>query len=144
MARRYGEDLSGLTFAAWGLAFKPDTDDMRQSAAIVIIEELTKRGARINAYDPKAINEAKHCYLKGNQNVTYFDGKYDALTGCDAMILITECKEFRSPNFELMKELMKAPVIFDGRNQYDADEMLENGFEYYQIGVGQNSVEWPR
>ena len=144
VARRYGEDLSGLTFAAWGLAFKPDTDDMRQSAAIVIIEELTKRGARINAYDPKAINEAKHCYLKGNQNVTYFDGKYDALTGCDAMILITEWKEFRSPNFELMKELMKAPVIFDGRNQYDADEMLENGFEYYQIGVGQNSVEWPR
>ncbi|MEY8222096.1 UDP-glucose/GDP-mannose dehydrogenase family protein [Enterocloster aldenensis] len=144
VVKRFGEDLNGLTFAAWGLAFKPDTDDMRQSAAIVIIEELTRRGAKINAYDPKAINEAKHCYLKGNKKVTYFDGKYDSLTGCDAMILITEWKEFRSPNFALMKELLKTPVVFDGRNQYDSEEMKENGFEYYQIGVGQNNVEWPR
>lgn len=144
VVKRYGKDLNGLTFAAWGLAFKPDTDDMRQSAAIVIIEELTKRGARVNAYDPKAINEAKHCYLKGNKSVTYFDGKYDSLNGCDAMILITEWKEFRSPNFNLMKEMLKAPVIFDGRNQYDLNEMKEAGFEYYQIGVGKNNVEWSR
>lgn len=142
IVQKYGEDLSGCVFAAWGLAFKPDTDDMRQSAAIVIINELTKRGAKIHAYDPKAVNEAKKCYLKGNHDVTYFDGKYDSLTGCDAMILITEWKEFRSPNFELMKELMKAPVIFDGRNQYSADEMDELGFEYHQIGVGVKSVEW--
>lgn len=139
--KKYGEDLSGLTFAAWGLAFKPDTDDMRQSAAIVIIGELTKRGARVNAFDPKAVNEAKHCYLKGNKNVTYFDGKYDSLTGCDAMILITEWKEFRSPNFDLMKELLKTPVIFDGRNQYNPEEMKEKGFEYYQIGVGNGDAE---
>lgn len=142
--KRYGKDLSGLTFAAWGLAFKPDTDDMRQSAAIVIIEELTKYGAKIHAYDPKAVREAKHFYLKGNENITYYDGKYDSLAGCDAMLLITEWKEFRSPDFELMKELLKSPVIFDGRNQYDDDEMEELGFEYYQIGVGKQNVEWPR
>lgn len=136
-------EKTGYTFAAWGLSFKPDTDDMRQSAAIVIINELTKRGADIHAYDPKAVKEAKHCYLKGNTNVTYFDGKYDSLSGCDAMILITEWKEFRSPDYELMKELMKEPVIFDGRNQYDAGELAELGFEYHQIGVGMESVEWP-
>ena len=143
VVKKYGEDLTGHTFAAWGLSFKPDTDDMRQSAAIVIINELTKRGADIHAYDPKAVKEAKHCYLKGNTNVTYFDGKYDSLSGCDAMILITEWKEFRSPDYELMKELMKEPVIFDGRNQYDAGELAELGFEYHQIGVGMESVEWP-
>lgn len=144
IVKRFGGDLTGYTFAAWGLAFKPDTDDMRQSAATVIINELTGRGAKIHAYDPKAVNEAKRCYLKGNANVTYFDGKYDSLTGCDAMILITEWKEFRSPNYGLMKELLKAPVIFDGRNQYDAREMAELGFEYHQIGVGTENVEWPR
>ena len=136
VVEKYGENLSGRTFGVWGLAFKPDTDDMRMGSSIVIIEELTKRGARIHAYDPKAIMEAKTCYLKGNPNVKYFDGKYDALEGCDAMILVTEWKEFRSPNFELMKEMLKSPVIFDGRNQYDREEMEEYGFELYQIGVG--------
>lgn len=139
---RYGEDLTGFTFAVWGLAFKPDTDDMRCSAAIVIIDELTKRGATIHAYDPKAEREARECYLKGNQNVIYYDGKYDALRGCDAMILITEWKEFRSPDFERMMENLKAPVIFDGRNQYNPAEMKEYGNEYYQIGVGETSIEW--
>lgn len=136
VVEKYGENLSGRTFGVWGLAFKPDTDDMRMGSSIVIIEELTKRGARIHAYDPKAIMEAKMCYLKGNPNVKYFDGKYDALEGCDAMILVTEWKEFRSPNFALMKEMLKSPVIFDGRNQYDREEMEEYGFELYQIGVG--------
>lgn len=139
---RYGEDLKGKTFAAWGLAFKPDTDDMRCSAAIVIIDELTKRGAKIHAYDPKAEREARECYLKGNENVEYFDGKYDALKDCDALLLITEWKEFRSPDFDRMVENLKAPVIFDGRNQYNAAEMKEYGIEYHQIGVGQNAVEW--
>lgn len=136
VVEKYGENLSDRTFGIWGLAFKPDTDDMRMGSSIVIIEELTKRGARIHAYDPKAIVEAKTCYLKGNPNVKYFDGKYDALEGCDAMILVTEWKEFRSPNFRLMKEMLKSPVIFDGRNQYDREEMEEYGFELYQIGVG--------
>lgn len=139
---RYGEDLTGKTFAAWGLAFKPDTDDMRCSAAIVIIDELTKRGAKIHAYDPKAEREARTCYLKDNQNVEYFDGKYDALKGCDALLLITEWKEFRSPDFGRIIENLRAPVIFDGRNQYNAEEMKEYGIEYHQIGVGKNAVEW--
>lgn len=136
VVEKYGEDLTGKLFGVWGLAFKPDTDDMRQGSSIVIIEELTRRGAKIHAYDPKAIMEAKTCYLKDNPNVKYYDGKYDALEGCDAMILVTEWKEFRSPNFGLMKEMLKEPVIFDGRNQYDREEMEEYGFELYQIGVG--------
>ncbi len=139
---KYGEDLSGYTFAAWGLAFKPDTDDMRCSSAITIINELTKRGAKIHAYDPKAEKEARSCYLKENQMIEYFDGKYDALKGCDAMILITEWKEFRSPDFDRMIECLKTPVIFDGRNQYNASEMDEMGIEYYQIGVGKNTLDW--
>lgn len=139
---KYGEDLSGYVFAAWGLAFKPDTDDMRCSAAIVIINELTRRGAQIHAYDPKAEKEAKNCYLKGNTLVEYFDGKYDALKGCDALVLITEWKEFRSPDFERMIESLKEPVIFDGRNQYNPIEMKELGIEYHQIGVGDKTLEW--
>lgn len=139
---KYGEDLTGYMFAAWGLAFKPDTDDMRCSAAIVIIEELTRRGAQIHAYDPKAEKEAKNYYLKGNTRVEYFDGKYDALKGCDALILITEWKEFRSPDFGRMMEGLKTPVIFDGRNQYDPVEMGELGIEYHQIGVGKETLDW--
>ncbi len=133
--KRFGTDLSGMTFGVWGLAFKPDTDDMRQSAAITIIEELTKRGAEIKAYDPKAEKEAKTCYLKDNENVTYFDSKYTVLVDADALILITEWKEFRQPDFEEIKKRLKQPIIFDGRNQYDMEAMKEKGFEYYQIGV---------
>lgn len=133
--KRFGEDLNGKTFAVWGLAFKPDTDDMRQAAAITIIKELTKRGAKVKAYDPKAEQEAQECYLKDNDNVIYLDSKYEALKEADAMILATEWKEFKAPDFIEMKKLLKQPVIFDGRNQYDAERMDELGFEYYQIGV---------
>lgn len=133
--KRFGEDLNGKTFAVWGLAFKPDTDDMRQAAAITIIQELTKRGAKVKAYDPKAEQEAQECYLKDNDNVIYLDSKYEALKEADAMILATEWKEFKAPDFIEMKKLLKQPVIFDGRNQYDAERMDELGFEYYQIGV---------
>ncbi len=139
ITKRYGEDLSGMTFAVWGLAFKPETDDMRMSAAIVIINELTKRGAHIKAYDPKAMNEAKSFYLKGNDKVDYCEDKYSALKGSDALILITEWKEFCSPDFELIKESLSSPVIFDGRNQYSAKEMKKLGFKYYQIGVGEKN-----
>ena len=135
IARKYGEDLSGLTFAVWGLAFKPKTDDMRYSSAITIINELTKRGAKVKAYDPKAMDEAKNCYLKDNDNVEYCESKYMTLIGAEAMILVTEWKEFRAPDFEEMKQRLNRPVIFDGRNQYDKDRMKELGFEYYQIGV---------
>ena len=144
IVRRYGENLEGFTFAVWGLAFKPNTDDMRQSAAITIINELTCRGAEIHAYDPKAMKEAQDCYLKENKRITYFDDKYDALRGCNAMILVTEWKEFRSPDYGLMKERLKESIIFDGRNQYNAKEMRKRGFEYYQIGVGTELKEWER
>ncbi|MBO5450582.1 MAG: UDP-glucose/GDP-mannose dehydrogenase family protein [Lachnospiraceae bacterium] len=136
IVKKYGEDLSGKTFAVWGLAFKPKTDDMRQAPAITLIKELTKRGAKVKAYDPKAVNEAKECYLKGVTNVEYCDSKYDTLIGADAMILVTEWKEFRAPDFDEISKRLNAPVIFDGRNQYNADRLEELGFEYYQIGVG--------
>lgn len=132
---KFGEDLTGMTFGVWGLAFKPDTDDMRQAAAITIINELTKRGAKIKAYDPKAVKEAKECYLKGNANVEYCDSKYTVLVDADAMILVTEWKEFRQPDFGEIKKRLKSAVIFDGRNQYDPEAMRNKGFEYYQIGV---------
>ncbi len=133
---RFGEDLTGLVFAVWGLSFKPDTDDMRESAAITIINELTEHGAKIIAYDPKAMEEAKRCYLKDNVQVSYAESKYEALKGADALLLVTEWKEFRSPDMDEIKHALKNPVIFDGRNQYDKKRMRSDGFEYYQIGVG--------
>ncbi|MBR5421072.1 MAG: UDP-glucose/GDP-mannose dehydrogenase family protein [Lachnospiraceae bacterium] len=131
----FGEDLSGKTFALWGLAFKPDTDDMREASAITIVEDLTAAGAKIVAYDPKAMEEAKNCYLKGNDAVSYVERKYDALKDADGLILATEWKEFRSPDFEEIKSLLRTPVIFDGRNIYGARVANRNGFDYYQIGV---------
>lgn len=136
VVKRFGEDLSGKTFAIWGLSFKPDTDDMRESAAITIINELTKRGATVNAFDPKAMEEAKRCYLKDNDKVNYVTAKYDALKDADALILVTEWKEFRSPDMDEVRRLLKSPIVFDGRNQYEKKSMLRDGFEYYQIGVG--------
>lgn len=133
--RKFGEDLSGKTFAVWGLSFKPDTDDMRESPAITIINALTAAGAEIRAYDPKARKEAEGFYLKGNDKVTYVESKYEALTGADALVLITEWKEFRSPDFYEIARVLKNPVIFDGRNQYDAKRVAEYGIEYHQIGV---------
>ncbi len=134
VVNRFGEDLNGKTFAVWGLAFKPETDDMREAPAIYIINELCKRGAKINAYDPKAMDEAKHFYLKDEENVSYFNSKYETLQDADAMILLTEWKEFRSPDFEELKVQLKQPIIFDGRNQYNHERMVKKGFEYFQIG----------
>lgn len=131
----FGADLSGKTFAVWGLAFKPETDDMREATAITVIERLTSLGAEVRAYDPKAVRDARERYLKGNERVEYVSSKYDALTGADALILITEWAEFRTPDFPEMKQRLKFPVVFDGRNQYDATVMRELGFEYFQIGV---------
>ncbi|MEY8335585.1 UDP-glucose/GDP-mannose dehydrogenase family protein [Lachnospiraceae bacterium 47-T17] len=136
IVKRFGKDLSGKTFAVWGLAFKPNTDDMRMSAAITIINQLTERGAKVRAYDPKAENEAKLCYLKDNAHVDYCESKYTTLVDADAMILVTEWKEFKQPDFEEMKHRLKTPIIFDGRNQYDQFQLEDMGFEYYQIGVG--------
>ena len=126
--------MTGFTFAIWGLAFKPGTDDMRESPAIYIIKELVSRGARIKAYDPKAFNEAKQHYLKGINNIIYMTSKYDVLEGSDSLILLTEWKEFRSPDFGVIKTRLKKPIIFDGRNQYYMRDLYQKGFEYYQIG----------
>ena len=130
----FGEDLTHFTFGIWGLAFKPGTDDMREAPAIYVIKELVKRGAKIRAYDPKAINEAKEFYLKEVQNITYAESKYDVLKDSHALVLLTEWKEFRSPDFDKIKSVLKSPIIFDGRNQYIAFDMENNGFEYYRIG----------
>ena len=132
---RFGEDLKGMHFAVWGLAFKPETDDMREASSITIINELTKRGASVVAYDPKARHEAENYYLKNNESVSYVDSKYEALNGADALILVTEWQEFRSPDFDEMKKLLKNPIFFDGRNQFDKERMHEMGFEYFQIGA---------
>ncbi len=130
----FGEDLSGKRFAVWGLAFKPETDDMREAPAIYIIQELVKRGASVTAFDPKAMNEAKEHYLKDLARVSYVDQKYEAVQGADALILLTEWKTFRSPDFEQIKESLNEPVIFDGRNQYNEKVLSKMGFAYYQIG----------
>ena len=134
IVNRFGENLTGFTFGIWGLAFKPETDDMREAPAIYVIKELVSRGAKIKAYDPKAVCEAKSHYLKGVQNITYVTSKYDVLKDSDALVLLTEWKEFRSPDFEEIKVQLKTPIIFDGRNQYDVFRIEEQGFEYYQIG----------
>ncbi len=130
----FGEDLTGFTFGIWGLAYKPGTDDMREAPAIDVIKELVRKGAQIKAYDPKATDQAKEHYLKGVQNITYIASKYAVLKDADALVLLTEWKEFRSPDFEEMKAQMKSAVIFDGRNQYLAYDMKNKGFEYYRIG----------
>ena len=134
--KRFGENLEGKTFCVWGLAFKPDTDDMREAASVAIINELVKHGARIRAYDPKAVEQAQTCYLKDIDAIEYCNTKYDALAGCDALILVTEWREFRAPDFLEIKMRLNNAIIFDGRNQYDKHKLKDLGFEYYQIGVG--------
>ena len=134
VVNRFGNNLSGFTFGIWGLSFKPGTDDMREAPAIYVIRELEKRGAKIKAYDPKANHEAKDYYLKDLKRIEYCQSKYEVLVGSDALILLTEWKEFRSPDFEEIKKLLNYPVIFDGRNQYNAFGLEELGYEYHQIG----------
>ena len=136
--KKYGEDLSNMTFTIWGLAFKPNTDDMREAPSIVIINELAKRGAKIQAYDPEATEQAKTFYLKSVDNIQYFDNKYDALNKADAMILVTEWKEFRSPDFNEMFKRMKGKYIYDGRNMYIN---INNSFCFYFIGVKNDELQ---
>ena len=107
---------------------------MREAPSIYVIKELVKHGAKIKAFDPKAVNEAKEYYLKGLEKVEYVDSKYDVLNDSDALVLLTEWKEFRIPDFEKIKSLLKNPIIFDGRNQYNAFNLEEMGIEYHQIG----------
>jgi len=132
---KFSEDLSEKCFAVWGLSFKPGTDDMREAASIVIIKGLIEKGAKIQVYDPKAMKEAKEHYFKNEHNISYCENKYKAIDGADALILITEWKEFRSPDFTKIRTLLNQSVIFDGRNQYDKEMLKKYGYEYYQIGV---------
>jgi UDPglucose 6-dehydrogenase len=129
--RHFGPDLSGRTFAVWGLAFKPRTDDMREAPSINIIESLLKGGAQVQAYDPEAMAEAKKIF---GDRIRYGHRNYDVLKGADALLVVTEWNEFRRPNFQHIKELLKSPVIFDGRNVYDPGELRRLGFTYYSIG----------
>ena len=135
LTNRFGANLNGKTFAIWGLAFKPGTDDMRQAPSINVIEHICKNGGKVLAYDPKAINEAKIYLSEYSSSITYLENKYEVLNDVDALFLITEWKEFRSPDFNKMKSLMSNPLIFDGRNQYNYELMNKFGFQYEQIGV---------
>ena len=136
ITKRFSNDLSGRTFALWGLSFKPETDDMREATSLIIVKELTKRGAMIKAYDPKAMDMARKCYFKDNPLVKFSENKYEAVDGADAIVLVTEWKEFRSPDFEEITTRIKNKIIFDGRNQYNKKIMENMDFEYHQIGNG--------
>jgi len=126
--------LKGRVVAIWGLSFKPNTDDMREAPSQEIIRALVAEGARVQAFDPVAIPQARRALADVNDAVAYFEKAYDALAGADCLALITEWNLFRKPNFERIKSLLKRPVIFDGRNQYDPEEMGELGFDYHCIG----------
>lgn len=129
IVKRFGEDLSGLTFAVWGLAFKPKTNDMREAPSITILNRLLEMGACIKAYDPKAIESARVIF---GDRISYAKTSYRALAEADALVLLTEWNEFRNPDFARIKKSLKRPIIFDGRNQYASFNL--DGFEYYQVG----------
>ncbi len=129
--KHFGNDIKGKRFAVWGLAFKPNTDDMREAPSIVIVKELVKLGAQVIGYDPAAMETSKF-YL--NDILTYTNDQYDALDNADALLILTEWNEFRNPDFDEIKTRLKSKLIFDGRNIYDPDKMNEMGFSYSSIG----------
>jgi UDPglucose 6-dehydrogenase len=128
----YDGDLKGKTVAMWGLSFKPQTDDMREAPSLVLIQKLLEAGVKVKAYDPVAMEEAKR---KIGDVVEFVKDKEEALIDADALMMVTEWPEFRFPNFNVVKKLIKKPVIFDGRNVYDLEEMASSGFDYFCIGV---------
>jgi UDPglucose 6-dehydrogenase len=123
--------MEGRTIALWGLAFKPRTDDMREAPAISIIEGLLSRGAKVRAYDPEATTTARRIF---DGRIALCDKSYDALAGADALAIVTEWNEFREPDFDKMRRLLRAPVVFDGRNIYSPEHMQALGFTYFSIG----------
>lgn len=125
-------DIKNKTVAIWGLSFKPQTDDMREAPSLVIIKKLLEAGAKVNAYDPVAMNEAKHML---GDSITYAEDQYEALIDADCLLLITEWPEFKVPNFNIVKKLLNRPVVFDGRNIYEIAEMKQKGFDYFCIGI---------
>jgi UDPglucose 6-dehydrogenase len=135
ISRHFRGELAGRTFALWGLAFKPNTDDMREAASRVLMEALWRAGARVQAYDPEAMEEAQRIY--GDRDDLVLTGtKEAALKGADALVIVTEWQAFRAPDFELLAERLKAPLIFDGRNLFDPERMARRSFTYYAIGRG--------
>lgn len=133
----FGKNLKGKIFGVWGLSFKPGTDDMREASSLVLIERLIESGGTVQAYDPVAMTEARKMFKKTDMDeglLTFSEHQYDALKQADAMVLVTEWKPFRQPDFVAMKKLMRSPVIFDGRNQYHPDQIEGTGFIYYGIG----------
>jgi UDPglucose 6-dehydrogenase len=134
--KHYGGDISGKTFAVWGLAFKPGTDDMREAPSRVLVEALWKGGAKVRAYDPAAAREARRIW-GGRPDLFLCNRARECLEGADALVIVTEWKEFRSPDFDLVKKQLRSPVIFDGRNLYDPGYMKKQGFRYYAIGRGE-------
>lgn len=131
ITQKFGENLTGKTFAVWGLAFKPKTDDMREAPSVTIINALLDKGATIKAYDPKAMENAKFYF---GDKIIYAKSAYDALENADALLLLTEWNEFRRPDFNKIKSKLKNAIIFDGRNQYDLAKLQNQGFECYQVG----------
>jgi UDPglucose 6-dehydrogenase len=131
--KHFGNDLKGKVFGVWGLAFKPNTDDMRESPSITIIEELVKAGATVRAFDPVATENARKVI---DAKITYCASAYEVAEDADALLLVTEWNEFRHPDFEMIKKELKTPVIFDGRNVYNPEQLRNLGFTYYGIGRG--------
>jgi UDPglucose 6-dehydrogenase len=136
---RFGADLTHYTFGLWGLAFKPETDDVRDAPSLTIIELLLEAGAKIRAYDPIASDNVRRSFEgRGldDKRLVFCPEAYEALDSADALLLVTEWKQFRNPDFDLMKRKLRTPVLFDGRNQYDPREVADHGFEYFGIGRG--------
>jgi len=129
--RRFGGDLTGKRVAVWGLSFKPETDDMREAPSLVVVEGLLQRGARVSVHDPEALEIARGVF---GDRVEYFERNYDALEGADALLVLTEWKPYRTPDFARMRRLMRDPALFDGRNLFDPQRMREVGFDYAGIG----------
>ena len=129
--RAHFDSLTGRTIGLWGLSFKPRTDDMREAPSVPTIEALLAAGAAVQAYDPQADGAARAIF---GDRITYAPRSYDALVGADALAIVTEWNEFREPDFARMRSLMRAPVIFDGRNVFDVEQMRTEGFTYYSIG----------
>jgi UDPglucose 6-dehydrogenase len=125
-------DITGKTIALWGLSFKPQTDDMREAPSLVIVKKLLEAGAKVKAYDPVAIKEAKHHF---GESISYCEDQYETLIDADCVAILTEWPEFKFPNFKIIKKLLHTPAVFDGRNIYDKSEMKQNGFDYFCIGV---------
>lgn len=139
VVKKFGADLSSVTLGIWGLAFKPGTDDMREASSLVLIEEMIKRGATVKAYDPVAISVAEKLVPTAwlnSQKLQFAQHQYAALEDADALVLVTEWKPFCYPDLSVMKNCMRRPIIFDGRNQYDPHQLRTAGFEYYGIGRG--------